>query len=184
MAQTLQYVNEVLDFFREGPFRDESVPAGPQSLPLATAKVPKRSPAGTTIICADIVLRGALESTGDIQLHGRVEGSVRAAGLVVKDTAVIEGDVIADDVTVRGSIRGSIRARKVLLCAGSRVEADIHYSVFAAESGARIEGNCRYVDDPLSPESADAAARGPVALGYRVQAEPSSQEAPHPEVVA
>ena len=58
MAQTLQYFNEVLDFFREGPFHEESVPAAPRLLPLAPAKRLTRSPAGTTIICADIVLRG------------------------------------------------------------------------------------------------------------------------------
>jgi cytoskeletal protein CcmA (bactofilin family) len=184
MAQTLQYFNEVLDFFREGPFHEESVPAAPRLLPLAPAKRLTRSPAGTTIICADIVLRGALESTGDVQLYGRVEGSVRAAVLVVKDKAVIEGDVIADDVTVRGSIRGSIRARKVLLCAGSSVEADIHYSTFAAENGARIEGNCRYVDDPLSQEDTPAATRGAVAPAYRAQADTSSQQAAHSEAVA
>jgi len=186
MAQTLPYFSEVLDFFRKGPLHDESVLAGPRLLPLVPAKRSKPSPAATTIICADIVLRGALESSGDIQLYGRVEGSVRAAGLVVKDGADIEGDVIADDVTVRGCIRGSIRARKVLLCSGSRVEADIHYGLFAAEIGARIEGNCRYVDDPLSQEKADASAstRGPVVPEDIVEADTLSQEALLSQAVA
>jgi cytoskeletal protein CcmA (bactofilin family) len=61
---------------------------------------------------------------------------------------------------MRGSIRGSIRARKVLLCAGSRVEGDILFGIFAAEAGAQFEGYCRYVDDPLAQENAPATTCG------------------------
>lgn len=140
--------------------RDESVPAGPRSLPLAPAKRSKQTAAAPSIVCADIVLHGALESTGDIQLDGRVEGNVRSAFLVVGDQAVIQGEVIADDVTVRGCIRGNIRARKVLLCSGARVEGDILYGIFAAEAGAQFVGYCRYADDPLTQENAPAATGG------------------------
>ena len=139
---------------------DESVPAGPLSPPWATAKRSKQTGAAPSIISADIVLYGTLETTGDIQLDGRVEGNVRSACLVVDGKAVIQGDVIADDVTVRGCIRGSVRARKVLLCSGSRVEGDILYGIFSAEAGAQIEGHCRHVDDPLSQENAPAATCG------------------------
>lgn len=138
----------------------ESVPAGSRSLALAAAKRSKQTTAAPSIICADIVLHGALESTGDIQLDGCVEGNVRSAFLVVDDKAVIRGDVIADDVTVRGCIRGSIRARRVLLCSGSRVEGDILYGIFAAEAGAQFVGTCRYADDPLAQEKAPAATGG------------------------
>ena len=137
-----------------------SVPAAPPAPPLAAAKRPKQPAAAPSIISADIVLYGALESTGDIQLDGRVEGNVRSAGLVVDDKAVIQGDVMADDVTVRGSIRGNICARKVLLGSGARVKGDILYETLAAEAGAQFEGYCRYVDDPLAQENAPATTCG------------------------
>jgi cytoskeletal protein CcmA (bactofilin family) len=57
-------------------------------------------------------------------------------------------------VTVRGCVRGSIRARKLHLCAKARVEGDVFYAIFSAETGAQIEGHCRYVDDPLALENA------------------------------
>ena len=153
---------------------DESVPAGPQSPPLAPAKRSKQTAAAPSIICTDIVLHGALESTGDIQLDGHVEGNVRSGVLVVGDEATIQGEVMADDVTVRGSIQGSIRARKVLLCAGSRVEGDILFGIFAAEAGAQFEGYCRHVDDPLSQENAPAAT----CVVPEEPAEAPSEEAP------
>jgi cytoskeletal protein CcmA (bactofilin family) len=133
---------------------DETVPAGPHMSALAAARRPKQTAVAPSIISAEFVLQGDLESTGDIHLDGRVEGNVRSAVLVVGDKAVIQGEVAADDVTVRGCIRGSIRARKVLLCAGARVEGDVLYGTFVAEAGARFEGTCRYADDPLSQENA------------------------------
>jgi cytoskeletal protein CcmA (bactofilin family) len=126
--------------------------ARPRSLPLVPAKHVKQTSVAPSILCADIVVQGALESTGDIQLEGHVEGSVRSAVLVVGIEASVQGEVIADDLTVRGTIRGSIRARKVLLCSGSRVEGDILYGIFAAEAGAQFEGYSRHVDDPLAVE--------------------------------
>jgi cytoskeletal protein CcmA (bactofilin family) len=131
---------------------DEPVLAVPQPLPMALARRSKQPSAAPSIICADIVLQGALESTGVIHLDGRLEGNVRSAVLVVGDKGAIQGEVTADDVTVRGSVRGNIRARKVLLGSGARVEGDILYESFAAESGAQFVGYCRHADDPLSQE--------------------------------
>jgi cytoskeletal protein CcmA (bactofilin family) len=127
----------------------EFVPASPQSLPLAAAKCSKQPSAAPSIISADAVLHGTLESTGDIHLNGRVEGNVHSACLVVDDEAVIQGEVLADDVTVRGSIRGRIRARKVLFCSGSRVEGDILYGILAVEIGAQLDASCQHLEDPL-----------------------------------
>src|SRR6202012_961937 len=109
--------------------------------------------AAPSIISADLVVTGALTSTGDIQIDGRVEGDVRSTGLVIGDKAFILGDVMGDDVTVRGRVQGSIRARKVLLCSTCHVEGNILHEAFAVEAGAFFEGNCRHSDNPLSDEA-------------------------------
>src|SRR6185437_4959809 len=65
----------------------------------------------------------------------------------------IQGDVMAEDVTVRGRVKGSIRARKVLLASTCHVEGDILHEAFAVETGAFFEGNCRHADNPLAQEA-------------------------------
>jgi cytoskeletal protein CcmA (bactofilin family) len=122
------------------------------------APVGKRSgrSSAPSIISSDLTVRGTLFSSGDIQIDGRIEGDVQSAGLVVGEKAIILGEVLAEEVTVRGRIEGSIRARKVLLCASSHVEGNILHEAFAVESGAFFEGNCRHSDNPL----ADDASRG------------------------
>ena len=164
---------------REAParWRDETVPVSPHALLMAAAKRAKQTSAAPSIIAADIVLHGTLESTGDIQLDGCVDGNVRSTVLVVGDEAVIQGDVVADDVTVRGCVRGSIRARKVHLGAKSRIEGDILYGTFTAEAGAQIEGHFRYVADPLSLENAPE-------MGVPEEADTWAEDAPLSRSVA
>ena len=127
-----------------------------QSRAAAHRTAPRRGPAkrvvapsAPSIISADLVVNGNLISTGDIQVDGRVEGDVRSAGLVIGDKAVIHGEVLAEEVTIRGRVVGRIRARKVQLAATSHVEGDILHQAFAVEAGAFFEGNCRHSDNPL-----------------------------------
>ena len=129
----------------------DSVPAPQPITPAAPPLASKRSRtlSAPSIISGDMVINGALSSSGDIQIDGRVEGDVRSVGLVIGDKAEIHGEVYAEDVTVRGKVVGRIRARKVLLAATSHVEGDILHEAFAVESGAFFEGNCRHSDNPL-----------------------------------
>ena len=80
---------------------------------------------------------------------------------MIGDKAEIHGEIIAEDVTVRGRVVGRIRARKVLLCATSHVEGDILHEAFAVESGAFFEGNCRHSDNPLGDAAPAASAALP-----------------------
>ena len=133
--------------------KDTAAPApGINSLPVAPA--PKRSARGTapSIISADLTVTGTLVSNGDIQIDGVVQGDVRSVGLVIGEKAEIHGEVLAEEITVRGRVIGRIRARKVLLAATSHVEGDILHEAFAVEAGAFFEGNCRHSDNPLGDE--------------------------------
>ncbi|HKD46142.1 MAG TPA: polymer-forming cytoskeletal protein, partial [Rhizomicrobium sp.] len=118
-------------------------------------KRPGRSGTAPSIISADLTVTGALNSAGDVQIDGIVEGDVRSQGLVIGERAEIHGEVWAEDVTVRGKVIGRIRARKILLTATSHVEGDILHEAFAVETGAFFEGNCRHSDNPLA-DDADA----------------------------
>src|SRR6202012_932290 len=127
-------------------------PAMPQMPSAPTAKRGQPRSSAPSIISADLVVNGTLTSTGDIQIDGRVDGDVGSSGLVIGDKAFIQGEVFADDVTVRGRVQGGIRARKVLLCATCHVEGNILHEAFAVEAGAFFEGNCRHSDNPLGEE--------------------------------
>jgi cytoskeletal protein CcmA (bactofilin family) len=108
-----------------------------------------RALSAPSIISAEMTMQGAVNSAGDIQIDGRVEGDVRSIGLVIGEKAEIHGEIFAEDITVRGKVVGRICARKVLLAATSHVEGDILHEALAVETGAFFEGNCRHSDNPL-----------------------------------
>lgn len=132
-------------------FSSKSKDAPPQPAMAAPPAAPKRTRAlsAPSIISADMAIQGGINSKGDIQIDGRVDGDVRSIGLVIGDKAEIHGEIFAEDVTVRGKVIGRIHARKVLLAATSHVEGDILHEALAVESGAFFDGNCRHSNDPL-----------------------------------
>ncbi len=105
-----------------------------------------------SIFSNDLVIEGTLNSDGEIQIDGRMEGNINSGSLMVGEKAVINGEIRAKEVTIRGRVIGSIRAYKVQLSSTSHVEGDILHNALAVESGAFFDGNCRHADDPLSAE--------------------------------
>jgi cytoskeletal protein CcmA (bactofilin family) len=107
-----------------------------------------------SIVSADVIVTGTFVSSGDIQIEGIVQGDVRSVGLVIGEKAEVHGEVVAEELIVRGRVVGRIRARKVQLSATSHVEGDIVHAAFSVEAGAFFEGNCRHSDNPLGDETA------------------------------
>ena len=144
----------------------ETPPATPMmnaAPPPAPKRAPGRSSSAPSIISADLMVKGTLTSTGDIQIDGHVEGDVRSIGLVIGEKAEIHGEILAEEVTVRGKVMGRIRGRKVQLAATSHVEGDILHEAFAVEAGAFFEGNCRHSDNPLGDDVKKPAVPKPEA---------------------
>lgn len=149
----------------------DSAPTGASaaSLPVQPKRV-GRSGTAPSIVSTDLTVTGTLNTSGDMQIDGIVEGDVRSVGLVIGERAEIHGEVWAEDVTVRGRVIGRIHARKILLCATSHVEGDILHEAFAVEAGAFFEGNCRHSDNPLGddvkkPQPAAPQTAQPVQTG-------------------
>jgi len=93
-----------------------------------------------SVIGEDLTVEGNVISKGEVQLEGEIKGDCRCASLVIGDKALIEGDVLADDVYVRGRVVGSIRGHRVTLQSSCHVEGDIFHQSLAIEQGAYFEG--------------------------------------------
>lgn len=101
-----------------------------------------------SLISANLQIVGNLKSEGEIQIDGVVDGDVTARLLTVGDRATITGEVVADEVVVRGTVRGRIRSRKVQLAKTAHVVGDIWHELLAIDSGAYVEGLCKRTDKP------------------------------------
>ncbi len=135
---------------------------------FSSSSAPKAKPPAS-VLSADLVIKGNLKTTGDIQIEGTVEGDIRAHLLTIGESATIKGEVIADDVVINGRIVGRVRGLKVRLTATARVEGDIIHKTIALESGAHFEGSVQRQDDPLSTR------------GQGGQQQPQQQAQPAPQ---
>ena len=130
----------------------------PRSSSDFTPSAPKAKPPAS-ILSADLVIKGNLKTTGDIQIEGTVEGDIRAHLLTVGEGATVKGEVMADDVVVNGKVVGRVRGIKVRLTSTAKVEGDIIHKTIAIESGAHFEGSVQRREDPLNPSAQGNAPR-------------------------
>lgn len=139
-------------------------PAGAEM--SAPSAAPKPKPAPSTL-SSDLMIKGNMKTTGDIQIEGMVDGDIRAHLLTVGEGATVKGEIVADDVVVNGRIIGRVRGLKVRLTSTARVEGDIIHKTIAIESGAHFEGSVQRQDDPLNTSKATKpvpkSAAAPVA---------------------
>lgn len=130
--------------------------------------VPKLSSAGVapSIVSANLRVTGDLESEGDIQIDGHVEGDVRSNSVTVGEHAVVSGAILAQTVHVAGTVKGQINGKTVELTRTAKVTGDIVHESLAIEAGAYIQGLCRHADSaaaqpvrPVESNGHDAAVK-------------------------
>jgi cytoskeletal protein CcmA (bactofilin family) len=134
---------------------------GPPPLPTARpARARRAAGAAPSVIGSDLSITGNLETTGEVQIEGDVQGDVSAGRIVVGEQGRIVGALTADEIVIGGSVQGSVRGNSVTFAAASRIEGDVFHRSLAIEQGAFFEGKSRRSDDPLAArDGADAPSR-------------------------
>jgi cytoskeletal protein CcmA (bactofilin family) len=109
-----------------------------------------------TILGRETRVRGRVTGTGDVEVHGHLEGELTASGEVrVESTATIAADVRARRIVVRGAIRGDLNADEaIVLEEGARVVGDVRAPRVAIAPGGLVRG---YVETGHAGEGKSAA---------------------------
>ncbi|MEM9683140.1 MAG: polymer-forming cytoskeletal protein [Pseudomonadota bacterium] len=140
--------------------------------------MPKISAAGVapSIVSANLRVTGDLESEGDIQIDGHVEGDVRSNSVTVGEHAVVCGAIVSHKVHVAGTVKGQINGKMVELTRTAKVTGDIMHESLAIEAGAFIQGLCRHADNPVQDgrDAAEANGRAKPAKKVTAEAAPAS----------
>ena len=97
-------------------------------------------PGPPTLISEDLKITGTLETDGEVDLNGHIEGSIAAKKVTIGRAANFQGEIVSEQVTVAGKVKGKITARKIKLQSGSELEGDLVYQSLAIDEGAEFEG--------------------------------------------
>jgi cytoskeletal protein CcmA (bactofilin family) len=100
----------------------------------------------TSSISSGMTVIGKVNCDGTIKIFGRIEGELRGSIVVIADGAQIEGDIVAEDLTVGGRVKGTIHAKRVKLIGTADVDGDIYHRSLSIEENARFQGSSRRED--------------------------------------
>jgi cytoskeletal protein CcmA (bactofilin family) len=131
----------------------------PQDVSVTSARN-ERADRGPSVISHSVQLTGSIETPDELHIYGTIKGNVRAAALVIFKGGIVNGEVIAENVTVHGAIEGSIQGKKVHLVSTAVVRGDIFHDVIGIDPGAQFEGASKRIPAPavVANDSADEAA--------------------------
>ena len=93
-----------------------------------------------------------------------MKGEVHASTVQIGDGAQVEGDIVAEELTIGGRVTGTIHANRVKLNGTAVVEGDIHHRSLAIEENARFEGMSRRHENVIDTPSLIPAKRSPAQV--------------------
>src|SRR5215471_4334813 len=103
-------------------------------------------------ISSETTVVGKIVCKGTIKIYGFVEGELSASKAMIADSAQINSDIVADELTIAGRVKGNLYARRVKLRDTAVVEGDIYHRSLSIDENARFEGWSRPKGDlPEAP---------------------------------
>ena len=111
------------------------------------------APEAVSSISSGLSIVGKIVGEGTLEIFGHVEGEVHASTVQIGDGAEVEGNIVAEELTIGGRVKGTIHANRVKLNSTAVVEGDIHHRSLAIEENAQFEGMSRRQENVIDTPS-------------------------------
>src|ERR1700722_18430282 len=115
---------------------------------------PNMSPnAPKNVLTSDVEIKGNLKFSGELMFDGKLEGEINTDGVLnLGDGAVVNGNINAQSVVVRGKITGNIHAKeKIEIKAKTELFGDIRATKLTVEEGVTFVGKTEVNPNKVSP---------------------------------
>src|SRR6202142_3472285 len=126
------------------------------------------------VLNSDVEIKGNIKFSGELSLDGKLDGEIHTDGVLnLGDGAVVNGNINAQSVVVRGKVHGNINAKeKIEIKSKAELFGDIRASKLVIEEGVTYVGKTEVNPNKVAPSA-------PVP---RPGEAPRSPEAPKPLV--
>jgi cytoskeletal protein CcmA (bactofilin family) len=125
-----------------------------------TASLPATSRPGaggtrtTTVLTSDCEFKGALAFSGELELHGRLEGTIESDGgaLNIGEQAMIKAEIRVNDVLIYGKVQGNIYATgRIEIRGKAEVYGDLYANRLAMDDGVIFVGKSNALNGKTLP---------------------------------
>lgn len=114
-----------------------------------------------SLLGGDLTIHGTVETAGDVQILGTVDGPVTARGIAIEPGGTVTGNLAAERVVVDGAAIGDVDASQVDVGSRGSIQGQIRCRSLRAAAGARIQAFCTVRIGTPSSQAAAASASSP-----------------------
>jgi len=112
--------------------------------------------ASKNVLNSDVEIKGNLKFSGELTFDGKLEGEIQTDGVLnLGDSAVVNGNINAQSVVVRGKVTGNIHAKeKIEIKAKTELFGDIRATKLVVEEGVTFVGKTEVNPNKVAPAAA------------------------------
>lgn len=113
-----------------------------------------------TLIGADTRVEGDLHFVGGLRVDGAIRGNVAEQNgtpstLIISEHGRVEGAVTAAKIVLNGKVNGTVKSSHfVELQTKARITGDLYYKSLEMHTGAVIEGKLVYMGEEIADDAA------------------------------
>jgi cytoskeletal protein CcmA (bactofilin family) len=112
------------------------------------------TPGGSkNVLNSDVEIKGNLKFSGELTFDGKLDGEIQTDGtLNLGDSAVVNGNISAQTVVLRGKINGNVVAKdKIDIKAKTELFGDIRAAKLSVEEGVTFVGKTEVNPNKVTP---------------------------------
>ncbi len=113
----------------------------------------------SSIIDADMTVKGELIFQGKARIDGTIEGNIQGEHLILSECGNIIGDIQVATLVCHGTVDGNVRASLVTACKSCKIKGCIESKMLSVEPGAAIEGELKISSKELHLVDTDNAVQ-------------------------
>ncbi len=123
------------------------------AVPEKSNDKPMNGSASKNVLTADVEIKGNIKFSGELTFEGKLDGEIQTDGtLNLGDSAVVNGNINAQSVVVRGKINGNISAKdKIDIKAKTELFGDIRAAKLSVEEGVTFVGKTEVNPNKVAP---------------------------------
>lgn len=105
------------------------------------------------VLSSDVEIKGNLKFSGELTFEGKLDGEIHSDGILnLGDSAVINGNINAQSIVVRGKINGNLTAKeKIDIKTKTELFGDIRSAKLAIEEGVTFVGKTEVNPNKVTP---------------------------------